>query len=107
MVDGDIVMNSMQRIEILDWLTESDPARLEDLFHRADEVRRQHVGDAVHLRGLIELSNHCRRRCVYCGLRRKRHRGSVPVDSRRSAQLCHDRRVAGLRDGRAPGGRRS
>jgi biotin synthase len=68
-VDGDIVMNSMQRTEILDWLTESAPARLEDLFHRADEVRRQHVGDAVHLRGLIELSNHCRRRCIYCGLR--------------------------------------
>jgi biotin synthase len=33
-------------------------------------VRREHVGDAVHLRGLIEISNHCERQCMYCGLRR-------------------------------------
>ena len=26
------------------------------------------VGDAVHLRGLIEISNHCVRGCRYCGL---------------------------------------
>jgi biotin synthase len=35
----------------------------------ADETRRRHVGDAVHLRGLIEISNHCVRECGYCGLR--------------------------------------
>ena len=28
----------------------------------------QHVGDEVHLRGLIELSNHCVRSCAYCGI---------------------------------------
>jgi biotin synthase len=27
------------------------------------------VGSAVHLRGLIEISNHCVRQCAYCGLR--------------------------------------
>ncbi len=27
------------------------------------------MGDAVHLRGLIEISNHCVRQCGYCGLR--------------------------------------
>jgi biotin synthase len=32
-------------------------------------VRREQVGDAVHLRGLLEISNYCRRRCLYCGLR--------------------------------------
>jgi biotin synthase len=35
----------------------------------ADRVRREHVGDEVHLRGLIEISNHCLRQCHYCGLR--------------------------------------
>ena len=39
------------------------------LFHAADAVRRRHVGDGVHLRGLIEFSNICRRDCRYCGLR--------------------------------------
>ena len=37
----------------------TDPGRLEELWRRADDTRRQHVGDAVHLRGLIEISNHC------------------------------------------------
>ena len=44
-------------------------ARLEQLWRAADAVRSRHVGDAVHLRGLIEISNHCVRACGYCGLR--------------------------------------
>lgn len=39
------------------------------LFAAADEVRRSRVGDGVHLRALIEISNHCARTCRYCGLR--------------------------------------
>lgn len=39
------------------------------LWRRADEVRRCNVGDEVHLRGLIEISNRCSRQCGYCGLR--------------------------------------
>jgi biotin synthase len=55
--------------DILNWLREDDPRRLEALWQLADRTRKQHVGDQVHLRGLIEISNCCRRRCVYCGLR--------------------------------------
>lgn len=39
------------------------------LMQRADAVRRQYVGDEVHIRGIIEFSNHCCRHCLYCGLR--------------------------------------
>jgi biotin synthase len=39
------------------------------LYAQADAVRKEYVGDAVHLRGLIELSSHCARQCMYCGLR--------------------------------------
>ena len=39
------------------------------MWARANETRRRHVGDAVHLRGLIEISNRCTRQCAYCGLR--------------------------------------
>lgn len=42
---------------------------LEHLFQRADEVRREHCGDDVHLRGIIEFSNFCEAHCLYCGLR--------------------------------------
>jgi biotin synthase len=55
--------------EILAWLREEDPQRLVCLWQMADETRRACVGDAVHLRGLVELSNHCARQCAYCGLR--------------------------------------
>jgi biotin synthase len=51
------------------WLQETEPSRLDDLRGRADRVRRERVGDAVQLRGLIEVSNHCVRHCTYCGLR--------------------------------------
>ncbi|MBU4271552.1 MAG: [FeFe] hydrogenase H-cluster radical SAM maturase HydE [Planctomycetes bacterium] len=59
----------MQRSEIINWLRETDPGRLEDLWRPADRTRRENVGDEVHLRGLVELSNHCVRLCGYCGLR--------------------------------------
>ena len=62
-------MNTMSKNEILGWLRENDPQRLEELWRRADETRRAHVGDAVHLRGLVEISNFCARQCMYCGLR--------------------------------------
>ena len=58
----------MTRDEILAWLLETGPARLEQLWARADAVRAERVGPAVHLRGLIEVSNHCVRKCAYCGL---------------------------------------
>lgn len=54
--------------QIVGWLRENDPSRLESLWKQADTARREHVGDPVHLRGLVEVSNHCVRRCTYCGL---------------------------------------
>ena len=51
------------------WLLERDPAALRHLWAEADTIRAAHVGDEVHLRGLIEASSHCIRHCLYCGLR--------------------------------------
>jgi len=51
------------------WLLEQDPEVLELLWSEADAMRQTRVGDAVHLRGLIEASSHCIRHCLYCGLR--------------------------------------
>jgi biotin synthase len=65
--------NFPDKAEILGWLRENDPHRLETLWRRADETRERHVGNAVHLRGLVEISNHCARQCTYCGLRAPNH----------------------------------
>lgn len=59
----------MTRETVLEWLRETDEGRLEELWRQADATRRQYVGDAVHLRGLVEFSNVCVRQCAYCGLR--------------------------------------
>lgn len=47
--------------------SEDDAPRL---FAGANAVRAASLGDDVHLRGLIEFSNICRKDCAYCGLRR-------------------------------------
>ena len=58
----------MDHDAVLSWLLETHPGRLEELWRLADETRRARVGDAVHLRGLVEVSNVCRRSCAYCGI---------------------------------------
>ena len=58
----------MNEKQIIDWLREEDDQKLEILWRLADETRIAHVGDQVHLRGLIEVSNICARRCGYCGI---------------------------------------
>ncbi|MCB2291164.1 [FeFe] hydrogenase H-cluster radical SAM maturase HydE [Clostridium sp. CS001] len=42
----------------------------QQIFKAADEVRKEYLGDEIHLRGLIEFTNICKRNCLYCGLRR-------------------------------------
>jgi biotin synthase len=54
--------------EIPYWLLEADPIRLEMLWRAANLTRHLYVGDEVHLRGLIEVSNFCQRSCAYCGI---------------------------------------
>jgi biotin synthase len=61
--------DALSHDDILAWLREEDPRRLETLWKAADDLRRRVVGDAVHLRGLVEISNHCVRGCTYCGIR--------------------------------------
>ena len=57
-------MNKNELIDIL-----SDHSKNDWLFKEADKIRHENVGDEVHLRGLIEFSNICKRQCKYCGLR--------------------------------------
>lgn len=48
----------------------TDSAVLEELCRLARELREQHYGREVYIRGLIELTNICRNDCYYCGIRR-------------------------------------
>lgn len=55
------------RQELIDILR--DDSQNDWLFSLADKVRKENVGDEVHLRALIEFSSTCKRTCKYCGLR--------------------------------------
>lgn len=46
-----------------------DEGMRERLFRYARTVRAGMYGNRVFMRGLIEFSNHCRKDCLYCGLR--------------------------------------
>ena len=55
----------LNRDEILNYLKSED----DELFKIADKIRKENKGNGVHLRGLIEFGNICKRSCLYCGLR--------------------------------------
>ena len=40
------------------------------LYRKANQVKKESCGNVVYLRGLIELSNICRKDCNYCGIRK-------------------------------------
>lgn len=62
--------SGISREDIIRYLKTEDSVEIEGLFRAADSVRKEHVGDEVHLRGIIEFSNTCLKDCLYCGLRR-------------------------------------
>ncbi|MBQ8702785.1 MAG: [Bacteroidales bacterium] len=67
--------------EIRRLLTTSDPTAFDELAAEARRLRDAVYGRRVFMRGLIEVSNHCRNNCLYCGIRRdarcRRYRLSV------------------------------
>ncbi len=60
-------MDDFSKNEVIEIL--KDNSQNDWLFSLADKIRKENVGDEVHLRGLIEFSNICKRACKYCGLR--------------------------------------
>ncbi|MVX62738.1 [FeFe] hydrogenase H-cluster radical SAM maturase HydE [Clostridium chromiireducens] len=62
------ITHDLNKEEILELLQNDDIN--EELFKAADEIRQKYLGDYVHLRGLIEFTNICKRNCLYCGLRK-------------------------------------
>lgn len=53
------------------------------LIEKADETRRKVYGSKVYMRGLIEISNYCKKQCKYCGingLNRKVHRYRLTME---------------------------
>lgn len=47
-----------------------DHEAVQYLFGKAHQVAQQTYGNKIFMRGLIEISNHCKNDCLYCGIRR-------------------------------------
>ncbi len=56
----------MKLKEILDYLRGNDK---ENLFKESAKVRDKVFGKEIYLRGIVEFSNICKEKCLYCGLR--------------------------------------
>lgn len=70
----DRLFNQPNKEDILYFLKTQRPGAVEALYHYADRVRKQFVGDAIHLRAIIEFSNCCRQGCLYCGINKNNHK---------------------------------
>jgi len=60
--------NDLDRRHIIKLLA-SEGEEKKCLFKEAARVKKEHVGDIVYFRGLIEFSNLCHKNCLYCGIR--------------------------------------
>lgn len=62
------VGDDLNKEEIVYILTTKSKKEEELIFHAADRIRKDMVGDHVEIRGAIEFSNICRKSCKYCGI---------------------------------------
>ncbi len=62
-------MEEIIRDYIIEQLNEENPEKVALLYKRAYQKKVETIGEKVYLRGLIEISNICRKNCLYCGLR--------------------------------------
>lgn len=58
---------SVQEYEFI--ISKAEQKHLEYAAKKADQVRRTFYGNKVYIRGLIEISSHCKNNCLYCGIR--------------------------------------
>ena len=63
-----LLKNFLEKEDILQLLA-AEGEEYEQLLQKALAVKLSVLDNKVHLRGLIELSNICRKSCLYCGVR--------------------------------------
>ena len=78
-------------------LTTSDPTAIDDLFAQAGRIRDEIYGRKVFMRGLIEISNHCKNDCLYCGIRRSNACRRYRLTPEQILDCCHTGHSLGFR----------
>lgn len=70
LIDQLACQHSLTRQEYAVLIKGQTPESSEYVALKADKIRREIYGNAIYIRGLIEISNVCRNDCYYCGIRR-------------------------------------
>lgn len=67
----DYILNKdeLNKKDIIFLLKLNSKEDLNKLFKKADQIRKQYIGDKIFIRGILEFSNHCKNDCLYCGIR--------------------------------------
>lgn len=78
-------------------LSTSDPQAVDALMEEACRVRDEVYGRRVFMRGLIEVSSHCRNNCFYCGLRRDVQCRRYRLDKEQILDCCRIGHQLGFR----------
>lgn len=66
-------LNQEKQLTKEEWISlikHRDEQTAEYLFELARTIQKQHFGNKIYTRGLIEFTNYCKNNCLYCGIRR-------------------------------------
>ena len=69
-VDNILTKNALTREDLVHLLSTKEEKEKHALFRKSNQVKKAQCGNVVYLRGLIEMSNICRKDCLYCGIRK-------------------------------------
>lgn len=58
----------LDKSDLIYLLSTNNSKEVDLIFHTADRIRKETVGDVVEIRGAIEFSNYCKKSCKYCGI---------------------------------------
>ncbi|MBR1766048.1 MAG: [Bacteroidales bacterium] len=78
-------------------LTTSDPTVVDSLYEQAAAARDKAYGRNVFFRGLIEISNHCKNDCRYCGIRRSNPIQRYRLGPEQIMECCREGYALGFR----------
>lgn len=69
LIDKLVAEQDLTSEEFLSLLENLDEDNKKYLIEKSVHTRKDHYGDRVYMRGLVEISSYCKQNCVYCGIR--------------------------------------
>lgn len=74
---------------LVNLLSENSQTGIERIFAEAKKIRNSISSNIVYMRGLLEISNKCRKDCYYCGIRAgNRNQFRYEMDSSEIFDIC-------------------